>query len=298
MALHLAEKPPAGMAWVYLVTNTVNQKMYVGITRVSVRRRWLRHCGIARRNVRGSPALHGAIRKYGADLFVVTPVALMFSWDDACTMERELIAGMNTKKPNGYNVAEGGEGVVGLVVSEEHRRASSARSKGFKLSQQHCDRISAGTTGVKRTDESKARMSEVQKKRWADPEFRAKQLAAMQANKPDQNCPETRERRRQAQLGRKHSAETRAKMSEWQRGKPKSAETRAKISAAHTGKKMSPEQLAKNHRPCPEHVKEQLADKFKNRVFTDEWRAKISEGLRKSWEEGGKKHAAASRGRT
>jgi len=53
--------------YVYLVTNTVNGKKYVGCTRVTVSRRWIQHRSAAKN---GSPfALHQAIRKYGFNKF-------------------------------------------------------------------------------------------------------------------------------------------------------------------------------------------------------------------------------------
>lgn len=56
---------------------------------------------------------------------------------------------------------------------------------------------------------------------------------------------ESRLRMSLAQLGRKQSAETKAKRSAALKGKPRSAEVRAKISAAHIGMRPSAESRAK-----------------------------------------------------
>ena len=53
---------------VYLITNTVNGKQYIGQTRVSLHRRWLGH----KSSHHTRSPLHSAIQKYGAQAFCLS----------------------------------------------------------------------------------------------------------------------------------------------------------------------------------------------------------------------------------
>ena len=62
------------MHWVvYIITNTVNGKIYIGKTR-DMAVRWIDHKAKANRGDQ-RPGLHRAIRKYGPDAFVVRLLA-------------------------------------------------------------------------------------------------------------------------------------------------------------------------------------------------------------------------------
>lgn len=56
---------------IYLVTNAVSDKQYVGQTKTSLRRRWISHVSAARTLAPGSPILHAAIRKHGPAAFTM-----------------------------------------------------------------------------------------------------------------------------------------------------------------------------------------------------------------------------------
>ena len=53
--------------FIYVITNTVNGKQYVGQTRLTVGHRWNEHVRHAKRKRKG--VLHAAINKYGAESF-------------------------------------------------------------------------------------------------------------------------------------------------------------------------------------------------------------------------------------
>ena len=63
---------------VYRITNTVNNKIYIGITTKSINIRWKEHCG-------QGFLLYKSIKKYGQDNFKVEVV-------DTATCEQELQA--------------------------------------------------------------------------------------------------------------------------------------------------------------------------------------------------------------
>lgn len=101
---------------IYIITNTVNAKQYVGIA-ADLERRWKRH-----RNANEGQLIHKAIKKYGLDAFVFTHIADAFDAESAKMIERLLIAERNTKMPHGYNMTDGGDGTMGMLKTEEHKQ--------------------------------------------------------------------------------------------------------------------------------------------------------------------------------
>ena len=97
------------IGYIYLITNNINGKMYVGQTSKTVSQRFKMHVHDSyRNNERYNSALHRAIRKYGESNFKVETL-------EECNIEilgdREVywINRLNTFK-DGYNMTLGGEG--------------------------------------------------------------------------------------------------------------------------------------------------------------------------------------------
>ena len=121
------------IGYVYLVTNKVNGKKYIGYTKVSTKRttaeacvvyRWGSHRGSAKHG--SAYPIHRALRKYGSNNFTVVHIeSVSGTHADLCAAERRQIAAHNSMVPNGYNLTPGGEGVDLSVPSirEKHRAA-------------------------------------------------------------------------------------------------------------------------------------------------------------------------------
>lgn len=96
------------MGYIYKVTNTVNGKMYVGQTKRTIDRRWKEHIhnSFTESSFDKGP-LHLAIKKYGADAFVVEQIE---ECENADLNDRETywIKQLGTFG-KGYNVTIGGE---------------------------------------------------------------------------------------------------------------------------------------------------------------------------------------------
>ena len=108
---------------VYVHTNKINGKKYVGITCRKPSKRW--KAGSAYRN---NPYFYNAIQKYGWDGFTHDVIMSGLSRQSACEWERFYIKHWDTtNKKNGYNISLGGEGV--LSVSDETRKKQSASAK-------------------------------------------------------------------------------------------------------------------------------------------------------------------------
>lgn len=98
--------PDSGGYKLYLVTNTVNSKEYVGITIGTIDKRLRSHFAAARRGRKSS--LYNAIRKYGEDAFNVHLIRSdAKSFDELQNQEINEIAKRNSIKM-GYNTAVGG----------------------------------------------------------------------------------------------------------------------------------------------------------------------------------------------
>lgn len=112
---------------IYLATNNVNGKQYVGQTIRTVKERWYEHCYYALRGITNNSAVDRAIAKYGADSFAVETIAEGVPVEGLCALETEKIIEYGTLSPNGYNLVASQEREY--VVSEETRAKLSAASK-------------------------------------------------------------------------------------------------------------------------------------------------------------------------
>lgn len=91
--------------FIYLITNNVNQKKYVGQTARDIDTRFSEHCA----EKRGYSRLHNAIQKYGWQNFKVEQLEQV-SLDQLDEREKYWIKEMGTRNPEvGYNIALGGK---------------------------------------------------------------------------------------------------------------------------------------------------------------------------------------------
>jgi hypothetical protein len=108
--------------FVYLVTNSVNEKVYVGKSN-DAERRWLDHRRAARAGSNACPALYRAIRKHGEDKFDCRVIHVCATEAEAYRMEAVYIGRYNSAKC-GYNVSAGGRGTTSAdLLSVEQIRA-------------------------------------------------------------------------------------------------------------------------------------------------------------------------------
>lgn len=111
---------------VYMATNTVNGKRYIGITRLTLDKR--RECHFMHARMPNGRAQHfyRAIRKHGESAFAFAIVVHCDSYKAAGAEERRLIAQLQPE----YNKTEGGEGILGHRHNAETRRKMSAAKNG------------------------------------------------------------------------------------------------------------------------------------------------------------------------
>lgn len=94
---------------VYKITNTVNGKIYIGITTCSVAKRWREHKCNA--NIGTNGYLYRAMRRHGFGSFRIECVYQGVSLIEIAAVEKGLIAQYGaTNRTKGYNRTSGGEG--------------------------------------------------------------------------------------------------------------------------------------------------------------------------------------------
>jgi len=137
------------MTFIYLITNHINGKYYVGKTRKPVHLRLLEHVKVAlgkERNYRSH--LQGAMRKHGPDKFAIEVLATAESEKQANALEKLWIIALRaTEQSVGYNISGGGDGFSDPTGSI--KRKISETLKGRKLSPERCKQISLCVRGRK-----------------------------------------------------------------------------------------------------------------------------------------------------
>ncbi len=187
--------------FVYLITNRLNGKVYVGKTVQKNLDSYFRH------NLRNAESgrkdknyLYSAIRKYGSDAFTVQPICRPTSENLMSALECWYIGHYGCNNPEkGYNLTSGGDGVSGMMQSEFSKQKLRERSigntwrRGSVLSDETKQRISdskkiAYQNGLQIwnknkpwSQETRNKMSLSAKRRWLSKEQR--DLAAQASRK-------------------------------------------------------------------------------------------------------------------
>lgn len=92
--------------YLYIITNLLNQKQYVGITtQVNPYRRWIEHKSVSKKNKTKTP-ISAAIRKYGHENFTFEVFKKLNngSIENLLEEETKLIIERDTLAPKGYNL--------------------------------------------------------------------------------------------------------------------------------------------------------------------------------------------------
>ena len=114
------------MGYIYLITNKINNKKYIGQTiRSDINTRWKYHK--LNNNKYIGQILYNAYQKYGINNFDYKVICICFD-EDTNKYEKEYIQKYNTIYPNGYNLLEGGDN---KKHSEYTKQLISSKLKGI-----------------------------------------------------------------------------------------------------------------------------------------------------------------------
>ncbi len=156
--------------YIYLTTNTLNGKIYVGQHKSGKFDSWYIGSGIH---------LSNAVKKYGKDKFTVRIIDTAESKEELDEKEIYWIRELDSRNPDvGYNLARGGG--AGHAVSLSTREKLSAVNKGRKRTAETRRRLSESHKGNKRLSEAlkgkrRPQISEALKKYFASDEARKAQ---------------------------------------------------------------------------------------------------------------------------
>jgi len=165
---------------IYVITHRATGKRYVGQS-LDIARRWAEH----RKGKESTPKLAAAVRKYGPDSFTFE-IAELCAREELDDRECFYIFAFESLTPKGYNIGIGGGTVtftpeVRAKMSESLRTSPSFRRRWadpeFRAKNAEANRI------LRQDPEWKKRVTEANRRmlanRWQDPEFRARQAEAV-----------------------------------------------------------------------------------------------------------------------
>lgn len=98
------------MAYIYCITNLINQKKYIGKTTYSITKRFQEHCNDSKRNRCEKRPLYSAMNKYGIENFIIEQL-IECDELELNSYECMFIDKFDTYK-NGYNATKGGDGSI------------------------------------------------------------------------------------------------------------------------------------------------------------------------------------------
>lgn len=248
---------------IYKITNTVNGKVYVGsATRFTGR--WSKHRTDLNKNCHDNQKLQRAWNKYGEAAFVFSVLEYVENKCDLIQREQFWIDALEAAE-TGYNICTVAYSCLGVKRSENTKKKMSEIAKARGILPETRLKAIQYHTGRKRSPEVAARQSTAQKGRKDSDETRAKKFLIAK-----NRSPEMRARIAAPLKGRIFTPEHRAKLAESK--KSVSPETRQKMAAAKLGKKQSPEMIAKRsagmrgRKMSPESIAKTVATKARMRA--------------------------------
>lgn len=226
------------IGYVYLTTNLLNGKQYVGQHLSDGFDKYYKGSGIA---------ITHAINKYGWDNFNCEVICWCSTQTQLNEAEDNYIKLLGTMFPKGYNLKGGGS--HGRYSKEAKEKMSKAQKKYFSK------------------EENRKKASELQKKRYLNPDERRK---LSEAHKGKHHTKETRQKNLEITKKYYESDENRKKHSETMKKYYKSEEARKKISKTLKKYYESEETREKNSKAHKKYAKAVL-QYTKDGEFVKEW---------------------------
>ena len=152
---------------IYKIVNNINNKIYIGLTTKDLSRRIAEHI---REN---KSYIQKALNKYGLESFTISVIDHAESKEILKEKEKYWIKFYNCKSPNGYNLTDGGDGLIN--PTQEVRDKISNTLMGHDAT--------SGFTGHNHSKESLEKMSESLKVTMNKPEVKEK-LSKANKDKP------------------------------------------------------------------------------------------------------------------
>ena len=233
------------VGYIYLITDTTNGMKYTGKHHYHIE-------GQLDPNYHGSGVIIKNIYRKRPETLKEEYIKTCYSEEEMCSDEQYYINFYDTLWPNGYNLTEGGDGVL---PSEESRRKMSEShkgkvppNKGIPMSEEQKKKLSEinkgkvpPNKGKHHTEESKKKMSESHKGLQTGEKhpFFFFFLSEETKKKLSDSLMGLQAADTHPMFGKHHTEESKKKISEKQKGKKLSEETRRKMSKARINGKQS-----------------------------------------------------------
>lgn len=214
---------------IYVITNLINNKQYVGQTSRPLEKRLEGHV----KAPAGESAIHDAIIKYGIENFKQEELAAVDNQEALDYLERFFIEKLNTMAPNGYNLKEGGQN-GGSRYSEESKQKMASAKLGTTVSEEVRAKMSESHKKFwANNEEASQQRSEQSKKAWQDPAYREKisQVRAEYWSNPENRARMTKQAKEFT------TEEQKQKISEAVKASHERPEVKAKLDAFHDSRK-------------------------------------------------------------
>lgn len=193
---------------IYLITNTLDGKKYVGLTRLTPEYRFTQHKYKAHGE---NPKywLHRAIKKYGDNAFALEELFTAFDKEALVEAEKHFIRILAPE----YNQANGGEGTGHKIYSQEARERIRQSNLGKKRTVEQCERNRQQKLAYyERNPEAREKFKEVGARALASVN-QEKRIAAVRSKIAGVKWPPERRAKLSAScMGRKYGPEIIAKM--------------------------------------------------------------------------------------
>ena len=124
------------MPYIYLITNDVNQKQYIGkTTHKTIQERWKEHIADYRRSRCEKRPLYNAMNKYGIEHFSIQEVEFV-PWGQNLEEREQYWINYYDTYHNGYNATLGGEGTISIdrqLVIDTYKRLKTCKAVAKEL---------------------------------------------------------------------------------------------------------------------------------------------------------------------
>ena len=122
------------MGCLYQLTSP-SGKSYLGISSKTAAHRFAKHVEHAL-GKRENGVIYSALRKYGSDQFQIKTLVIANDWEYLCDLEKKAIIALQTRYPHGYNMTDGGEGIIGPKSEDFPGIVSKAQKKRYQCPEQ------------------------------------------------------------------------------------------------------------------------------------------------------------------
>lgn len=126
------------MSFIYVITNDINGKQYVGKTNNTIEKRFREHILDSKKVRCEKRPLYSAMRKYGIEHFYIKTLEEC-SVEESSEKEKYWIARLNTYGHNGYNATRGGDSRKYYDYEEIVRKYLQLRCKSATAAFFKCD---------------------------------------------------------------------------------------------------------------------------------------------------------------